>query len=150
MATELEATVIGFLRADPALGALVGNRIYSDIAPEDATWPHIVTQVISQPQEYAVNVGPIGLVHTRLQVSCWGKGATGKSDAVAVAKAVRTSQGGVSTGPQLDGFHGTMIDLSVQLCKLEDRRRSSEGPVHGEEYPFRRIDLDFAITHSDV
>jgi len=157
MAQDLEVNFVGFLKADPALGALVGTRIYSEFSPQPATaptalqtaaplYPRVVVQVVSASQEYHLG-GPIGMVHARVQVSCLGRGPSGKADAVAVALAVKNSQGGNPTGPKLDGFHGTMGDMNVQKAALTDRRRSAEGPTHADETPVRRIDLDFAITY---
>lgn len=138
----IEESLVSFLKADVMLTGLIGGRIYPEEAPQNAGWPHITYQIISYPQKFHL-AGPSGLASPRIQIDCWAKGSTGKKDVVAIAEAVRNAKGpGVQ---KLDGFTGLMYGVRVQRVNLEDRRYSSEPPVHANEDPFRRASLDFTF-----
>ena len=87
--------LLQWLKADPALTALVGARIYQQLLPQSPTYPNVVLQTVSQPLRYHLR-GPLALLTTRVQVDCYaqeesGLDAKGLVDEVAFAVDARLS-----------------------------------------------------------
>ena len=87
--------IIARLKANGTLAALVGTRIYAQVAPSDATTPYIVWERSSVTRVDSHD-GASGLATQMLQVNCLDEDYL---DALAVADAVRGA---------VDGFDGTM------------------------------------------
>ncbi len=92
---NIEEALYSHLTNDAGVSALVGNRVYPLMAPQDAALPHLVYQRISSPRLRS-HGGPSGLAHPRFQITAT---AGSYSAARSLANAVRAS---------LDGFRGTM------------------------------------------
>jgi len=69
---ELEAVLYAHLASYAGLVAIVSDRIYPMIMPQDPTYPSITFQRIDGPREHAF-VMDAGLAHPRIQVDSWGK-----------------------------------------------------------------------------
>ena len=80
---QIESILRSVLVADPAVAALVGDRIYRKRLPRESTFPAITFQMITRPQD-----GLTGVVRARIQYNCY---AAPKQDLVAatLADAVR-------------------------------------------------------------
>ncbi len=87
--------IVARLLANGTLAALVGTRIYAQVAPADATTPYIVWQRTSV-QRVDSHDGASGLATQMYQVNCFDEDYL---DVLAVADAVRGA---------IDGFDGTM------------------------------------------
>ncbi len=85
------------LMADAGVSALVGNRIYPVVLPENCSYPAITYQLITSHETYT-NDGPLGEVRARIQIDSWGKRY---GQVKAVAQAVRVA---------LNGFTGQLPD----------------------------------------
>ncbi len=91
----IEEALYSHLAADAGVSALVGDRIYPTLAPQEAELPYLVYQRVSGPRVRS-HGGPSGLAHPRFQIT--GAAETYPS-LRAVMNAVRAA---------LDGFKGTM------------------------------------------
>lgn len=150
--TSLEEALLAFLKAEPAVTALVGAgvsaRIYAETAPQGAGFPRITYQWIDWPEDHTLQ-GVTGFGWPRIQIDCWAAGSKARTQALALAKAVRECRGGVAQGPRLNGYSGWMHGVKVQRVKLLNRESIPELPQQGEEGPIRRISLDFEMQHDE-
>lgn len=80
----IEADVVAYLLAQPAVTALVGTRIYPERFPPGVTMPAVTYQRVFGT-EGINHEGPNGLGRARLQLDCW---ADGYGEAVDLAEAV--------------------------------------------------------------
>lgn len=76
MTTTVRTAVIMWLRADPALAALVGARIYPVLLPQSPTYPAVVVTQITELVGYQLR-GPAGLDETRIQIDVYAQVADG-------------------------------------------------------------------------
>ncbi len=83
----IEQTLRSYLLAQPAIAALIGERVYPLVLPQGAALPAITYQRISSVRESS-HEGPSGLAHPRFQLNCWSGTYAG---ARAMADAVRPS-----------------------------------------------------------
>ena len=148
---ELEDALEAFLKAEPAVTALIGEgvtaRIFEDEAvPQGVGYPRITYRWIDWPEDHTL-AGVTGYAWPRVQIDCWANGPKCKQQSRALAQAVRNCKGGQPQGRPLNGFSGMMHGVRVQRCKLLNRESIPELPRMGEEGPVRRISLDFEITH---
>ena len=129
---SIESGLYAHLTSDPDVSALVGDRIYPLLVPQDATLPAIAYQRISTGRD-ETHTGPSGLSQARIQLTCI---ADSYDAAKAVADAVRSS---------LDGFSGTMGGINVGACFVtndrDDWAASLDMPV---------VRLDVIIWHHEV
>lgn len=129
---SIESGLYTHLTNDPDVSALVGDRIYPLLVPQDASLPAIAYQRISTGREEA-HTGPSGLCSARIQLTCI---ADSYESAKSVADAVRKS---------LDGFSGTMGTFEVGACFVvndrDDWASSFDVPV---------VRLDVIIWHKEV
>jgi Protein of unknown function (DUF3168) len=68
--------IVYWLKADPALAALVGTRIYQVHLPQSPSYPAVLVQSVSEPVTYHAR-GPNNLVQTRIQVDSYASEAAG-------------------------------------------------------------------------
>lgn len=118
------------LRDDPAVSALVGDRIYYQTRPDGAAYPCIVISTISRiPRR---DLDGIAWTETRLQVTAMD---TKEPGAEAVAKAIQDS---------LDGFSSALMAgaLYVMECRVE-----TAFPMLQEETGQTHYHVDVVITH---
>lgn len=111
--------------------ALIGDRVYPVVAPQNVTYPCITWQRISRTDVRSLQ-GPSGYADVRVQVDCWGLTYTATR---ALAKAVRL---------RLDGWDNE--GMPVADCALDSERdlydASAEPRLH-------RTTLDFIITETE-
>lgn len=65
---NIEERLFYYLTGNPGVAALVTDRVYPLIAPQDAALPYLVYQRISTARERS-HSGPSGLAHPRFQVT---------------------------------------------------------------------------------
>ena len=106
MAYTVEEMVVRELKATTAVAALVGTRIYPQMAPQNTTADYLTYELVSEMPVQDMG-GTSSLVRVRLGVLCH---ALSYSNAKAAAAAVRTV---------LDGFRGTMQGVTVGGLLLE-------------------------------
>lgn len=129
-----ELAVYTILKANSAVAALVGTRVYALKAPQPATAPYITYQRISGERTRDTR-GPTGRARARIQVDCY---ATGYAGANALANAVRKS---------LDGYRGTVASVRVWSIALESDLDFYED---GVDPPLYRVTMDFFVTHDET
>lgn len=127
----IEEALYTYLIAHAGLSALVGDRVYPLVAPQDATYPLVVYQRISGIRIHS-HSGPSGLASPRFQFSAWGESF---SDAKNVAEQVRLA---------LDGYAGTMGSLAVGACLI-----ATELDQYEPDTGLYRTILDFFIWHEE-
>ena len=75
LTTPADAVVV-YLKADPAVAAWVGTRIYQAHLPQSPLYPAIVVQSVSEPRTYHAR-GANDLAQTRLQVDVYASETNG-------------------------------------------------------------------------
>jgi len=120
-----------FLLANAGVTALVGERVFVTVAPQDAALPLVVLKRVSTPRVYA-QTGPSGLAWPRVQITAR---AARQAEAVAVAKAVRQA---------VSGYRGSMGGVPVQAVFVDTERDG----FFFETGKFERV-LDVIIWHAE-
>jgi hypothetical protein len=110
--------------SDSAVAALVGARVYPDVAPGSAAAPFIVWNVISSDGTTTLD-GQRSIMHPLLQFDCW---ATSRLAAVNLAAKLRAA---------LEGF--TLPGLSECWLSFsnESAQRDQETGLFAETLEFR-------------
>ena len=101
--------------AASTITALVGTRVYSDIAPGDAAAPFIVFQTIATTGT-TTHDGERNLEFPLIQFSCWAKT---KAAAIALASAVNT----LLDGNTIAGSSGITFRFSGQNSSYDTESR---------------------------
>lgn len=127
-----EEALFSFLVADTDLTALVGQRIYPLLLPQQPTTPAISYQRISTTPLYALN-GNQQLTKVRIQFDIFG--AT-LADAKSVAEALHS---------RLDAYRGLMG--SVQVGSVF---RASEMDLYDPSVESFRVSTDYLIVFEGV
>jgi hypothetical protein len=87
----IEDAMYSHLSTSTALTAIVGNRIYPMLMPQDPTLPAVTFQRISNGPQWSIN-GPCGLDNPHMQVDCWTTSFAGsKALSDALRKAMATA-----------------------------------------------------------
>jgi len=120
-----------FLLTDAGVAALVGERVFVTVAPQDAALPLVVLRRVSTPRAYA-HTGASRLAWPRVQVTAR---AARQAEAAAVAKAVRQA---------VSGYRGTMGDVPVQAVFVDNE---NDGFLF-ETGKFERV-LDVILWHAE-
>lgn len=132
IAGDLQGAVWQHLRADPALGALVGTAIYDALPP--GTVPETYVSVGDETVRDRSDISGAGAEH-RFTVSVISEGA-----GFAHAKAVAGAVGDALQNPDLSLDRGRLVGLWFDRARA--RRTGSAGRV-------RRIDLRFRARVED-
>jgi len=131
----IEEALYAYLTNYAELTALVGDRIYPVILPQNTTLPAVTFQRISGIREYSQS-GPSGLAHPRFQFSCW---AEKYEEAKAVAEQIRLA---------LEGYKGMMggsDGVRVDAIYVED-----DHDIYDPETKEYHVALDAIIWHEEV
>jgi Protein of unknown function (DUF3168) len=106
--------LVYWLRADPAVAALVGARVYQQIPTQSPTYPFVVLQTVSRPLIYHLR-GEGGIVTTRVQVDSYAQEQTGL-DAKALVDEVAAA-----VDARLSGRVFVQGTVYVRACLCSDR-----------------------------
>lgn len=134
----LETDLRAFLIAQPAVAALIADRVFPAPAPQDTAYP-FVTWTLITGQEVSSLTGPSGLRYPAYQLDCWAdERERGGSylQAVAVAKAVRTA---------LNGYSGMWDSGRVSAMFLDERDTRDDQEQH-----LVARSMDFRIWHEEA
>lgn len=104
----VEATLYDRLSNFAGLTALVGNRIYPVVLPEDVTYPAVTYKRMSTVPNVSCMVEDTGLVRPRFQVAAWG---SVYDDLVDIKEQVRSALKRWSTTGVQDTFVVEELDL---------------------------------------
>lgn len=134
----LEEALYAFLKGQGAVSALLGQRIYPVMLPQNPVMPALTYQIISRVPDYVL-AGPSGLVAKRVQVNCWASrefSANGYITALNVAAAVRVA---------MDGYSGIWPGgFEILRSKLDNQHDDFE-----PEGQYDRTILDFIVHYHE-
>lgn len=120
---SVEGAFASHLKADAAVAALVGSRIYRVVAPPKSAVPYIVMQRITADHKRHM-AAAVGLAAAGIQLTCWDYVPQG---AYETAEAVREAT---------DHFRGTMGNApntaTVGAAFLESEMEDYSPAQHGE------------------
>jgi len=123
----IEELLVARLTGYPALAALVGNRVYPLVLPQNVALPAMTYQRISTLRVRS-HSGPSGLAHPRFQFACW---ADSYAEAANVTRVLRLA---------LDGFKLTPGGAALSENEIDD---------YEAETGRWRINADYIIWHSE-
>ena len=131
----IEEALYTHLSGNAGLSALVSNRIYPMIMPQDVALPAVTYQKISGERMHTLQTDP-GVASPRFQFNCWGSSySSAKAVAVKVKDALKDFTG------TLGGAGGvTVLRVVGPEDELDDYDAETE--------TFRTI-LDFFIWHQE-
>jgi len=105
---SLKSEILTFIKSKSEVTDIVGNRIWYDKLPEDATLPAITFSRISDPHKYTQS-GDSGHRNPRVQFSCWAE----------------TDQAAEDLGETLSGvmtaFVGAFGSINIQSSMIENK-----------------------------
>lgn len=128
-----ELAVYSLLKDAPAIIALVADRIFPLLAPQDVDVPFLVYQRVSGVRWRSLS-GPSGMAQPRMQVDAY---AMTYSGAKTLATAVRQT---------LDGFRGVVAGIRVGGIALQSDQDMPEEDVEPKLF---RVSMDFMVTHDE-
>lgn len=113
--------------------ALVGTRIYANMAREKPTTPYVVYHVLSNTSEGNNTEGAGRLGNANVQVDAIDTTALG---ATSLADAIRAD---------LDGFQGIAGGVSIRVARLTNQTDVPIPPFAGDEVGLRQVSCDFDV-----
>lgn len=133
----LQSSLRSALTLDVGVSALISERVYASVLPEnmvhlDETFPAIVVQQVSRVPSHSHD-GPTDYVEHRFQLNIWGKTF---DDVAAVAVQVRVL---------LDGYRGPLPatgsgQTQIESCFLDDEDFDQDDPGDGRSLHLCRQD----------
>lgn len=124
-----EAAVIAALKADAAIAAIVGSRVFIAGGREGSQYPYLTVQRISTPVASHLD-GAATLQWPRFQIDAWAVKAL---EALEIGEAVRTA---------IDAIELTAGGLTF-TATFQDQR----GPAPDDETKVFRVSQDYFIWH---
>jgi hypothetical protein len=121
----LEEAQAEYLKNDVAVAALIDNRLYPVVIPQDVDKPAAAFQRISRAGEHTHDIGPDGWATVRMQYTCQAATVLAAKN---VAAAIREA---------LDGFSGDMEGMTIGGCTVVN-----EWDGYGESFPQAVVRLD--------
>ncbi len=134
----LELELRGFLLADPAIAAIVGDRIYPDPAPQNAVMPFITLGRVSALHEYDLD-GYAGQAGPLIQIDCWADAPEYNGNYGL------TKQLGLAVKNRLNGYIGP-----IGVIPRADAAIATERDIFDPQDRTRRASIDFRIWHDDA
>lgn len=136
---DLAVAVRTYLLGIGAVTDIVGQRLYTDILPQNAKLPALTLSKISGRHEHQLS-DFAGLAHTRMQFECF---ATTRLVANSIAEAIRSSG--------LIPFKGVTSNVDIRGVRVDDGERNYvDYPTDGsDEHRYvTTIDLMFDYTET--
>ena len=125
---QIESILRAILVADPVVSGMVGTRAYQGRLPRDPTFPAIVYQMISRPQD-----GLTGIVQARMQYTCM---AESWREAADLADAVRCC---------LHGYRGVQDGARIEYIQY-----AGQHDDYDETTGIHWIPVDVIVTYLEV
>jgi hypothetical protein len=125
------------LAADAGVSALVGTRIYQELAPAGSALPRITFSMVSEQYQETLQGATTELAWSNVQIDAWGSSI---DSALAVAEAVRQS---------LQGYIGSMGTQSLEVPHATVRNRQGlfSEPESGADIAIYRVMVDARIIN---
>lgn len=131
-----EESITYLLKNTAGVSALVGTRVYPDLAPANAALPYIVWAVESETEEQTFSSPTGNLRMTRISIECWAdRMATGTKTARDIAEAVRTA---------LVNYTGTPVAGGKTILAVVDIE-ITPGTAYDTGYGDQRISRDVRV-----
>lgn len=128
----IETGLVGFLRADPVIAAVVDARVYPLRLPQTPIYPAITYQRISTTRERPIRASA-WRAQARFQVDCW-------ADSYGVAR-----QLGDAVRARLDGHMGDLDGADrCDLIEVINEQDMDEGIIG-----LYRVSLDALVVYID-
>lgn len=122
------------LATAPAVTALVGDRIFHQHKPQDATSPCIVLTRVSTGYIRQID-GTVSATRGRMQVDCFGP-------SIPIAKSLAATVRGT-----LDKYAGTVAGTSFHFIEADDERDLPSAPPEGRATPLFAVSTDYRFLH---
>ena len=122
---QIESILRAILVADPVVSGMVGTRAYQGRLPRDPTFPALVYQMISRPQD-----GLTGIVQARMQYTCMAGSWKAAAD---LADAVRCA---------LHGYRGVRDGARIERIQY-----AGQHDDHDETTGIYWIPVDMLVTY---
>ena len=129
--------VYSLLAGDAAVSALVGTRVYPNVAPQNTAYPHIVYQLINV-SHIEVLAGSFGNARSLVQVSCRSHDYDEARDLAEKCRLV------------LQGYAGTAASIEISGVNLVDDRDIYDPPRLADEPGTYGVQLDFAVWNIEA
>ena len=110
-----QSDIVDAIKANSPLAAIIGARVFADVAPGGTVAPYIVYQTISDVGETPFD-GIRSVTFPLVQFSCW---ATTKAGAVALSAALKTA----IEGKNLPGSSNSSLGFSNQLSDRDQQTK---------------------------
>ena len=122
---QIESILRAILVADPVVSGMVGTRAYQGQLPREPTFPALVYQMISRPQD-----GLTGIVQARMQYTCMAGSWKAAAD---LADAVRCA---------LHGYRGVRDGARIERIQY-----AGQHDDHDETTGIYWIPVDMLVTY---
>ena len=133
------AGVRGYLLSKTAITNVVGQRIYTDIMPQNATLPAIAFRKIPTRHEHTLS-GCAGIAHCRLQFDCY---AATRLQANDIAESIRT------TG--IVEIKGVTFGCDIRGARVEQGQRNEIEYSKEDSDDHRYVpSLDLEVSYSET
>lgn len=134
----LEEGLYHHLRNDTEIRSLIGPRLYPGRAPRGQVYPYLTYNRITSERYWSLDEGPCGLVRGRVQIDTWSDNYdTGRE----LSELVRLA---------LDGFSGSMLEVTIQGIFLFNEFESYDKPKSGEEMGIYRCTHDYIVWFEEA
>ena len=129
----IEQSLRDELADDSTVAALVGDRIYYDVAPQDISYPYITMHDITQVRDHT-HQGPSGLIRAVIQFSIFAK------------KYIETKTIAAAIAGVIDGWQATTMQSTyVGECSSVDE--SDNGYNH--EAKSHHLSVDYRVWYNE-
>jgi len=108
-------SVVSVLEADGDVSALIGERVFLDKAPDNATTPYIVLVLILEQRLSVLEGGKATQNPSRMQIDCWSDSA---SEAIDLAAKVETALYGTTSFQVGDFSLESDYDVDSKLRRI--------------------------------
>ena len=135
-AHSIKQAIHARLVAHALITALVGGRIYHNMAPGNAASPYLVYSKVSSNSEQHQG-GASGLAESRFQIDSY---STDADEVDALATAVRMA---------MDGYRGTTNSTFINKITLDSEIDGIEGPSVGRQNSIARTTQDYMVWHDE-
>ncbi len=139
----VEDAVVARLLSLADVTALVSTRVYLDKLPQSPTYPCVLVQQVSEPEDYHLRGGSATKT-SRVQVDAFAREVSGVNP-YALASAVAAAVHGDEAGGALSGWIGEVGSPALEVlgCFRVDRRRMYDP----DELRVLTMSQDYQVTY---
>jgi len=134
MANDIKIDLLAYLKARPAIKAIVGRKIYAGHAVSSASLPYITFSRVSEPAHHHM-ASAAGIASPTFQVDSWGRNLKQVST---LSEAIRNA---------IDGFTGLMGTNDVRVARITATFDDEEEQNNASQKPAFRTRQDIVIWY---